>query len=47
MTNYVAFWIIAIIAATLLADLFYFDWNLFLIAGRTLAFVVQWLAFWR
>lgn len=47
MTNYVAFWIMAIILAVFAADYLYFEWNLPLILGNATSYTIHWLAFWR
>ncbi|MEX0969459.1 MAG: glyceraldehyde-3-phosphate dehydrogenase [Paracoccaceae bacterium] len=47
MTNYVAFWLIAIIITVIAADYFYFEWNLMQIFLDATTAAIRWLAFWR
>jgi len=47
MTNYVAFWIMAIIIAVFVADHFYFEWGLPLILGHAMFATLNYAAFWR
>jgi len=47
MDNKTAFWLAFIIVCILAADIFYFEWDLFLFMGRQVARASNWLAFWR
>ncbi|WP_343082146.1 hypothetical protein [Ostreiculturibacter nitratireducens] len=47
MTNRIAIWIVALVAAIFLLDYFLLGWGLLLVLGRILDRLVEWLAFWR
>ena len=47
MTNKLALIIAALIIAILLADQFYFGWDLPVMLGKKLAKLIEYIAFWR
>ena len=47
MTNTIAIWLVALLAAIFLADLFWFGWDLHIALGRELLRLLDWVAFWR
>jgi hypothetical protein len=47
MSNSFVLWFVALVMALLLADWFYFEWNLPVMAGKIVADTVIWMAFWR
>ncbi|HSF92817.1 MAG TPA: hypothetical protein VLA51_11520 [Paracoccaceae bacterium] len=47
MDNKTALSIVGILAAILLADVLYFEWNLPVVLGKLLMRASDWLAFWR
>lgn len=47
MTNYVAYWLVALIIAVFAADYAYFGWNLPQTFLEATTYTVRWLAFWR
>ncbi|MFO7919716.1 MAG: hypothetical protein R6U99_02700 [Nioella sp.] len=47
MTNTIAIWLVAFVAAIFLADLVWFGWDLHIALGRELLRLLEWVAFWR
>lgn len=47
MTNKIAIILALIIVGVLIADVFVFEWDLYIFLGRKLAQLLEWMAFWR
>ncbi|EDM71369.1 hypothetical protein RAZWK3B_14149 [Roseobacter sp. AzwK-3b] len=47
MTDRIALFLGAIVAALLIADYAYFDWANTLFLARKMLLLIEWLAFWR